>query len=85
MTSHIEWLTLKSFLTTISYYRHPDVDQRPCFGEIVQQLQKPDFHILKWSAEDVNAHGQEVRKLGAPSHLGKELYEDLQRTYLQKK
>ena len=70
------------FTSYFHLYRHPEADQRPNFGDIVQQLQKPDFHILKWSAEDKNLCSKEAQTLGSPLHLGKELYKDQQGLYL---
>ena len=58
------------------------MDKRPTFSDIMQELQKSDFHILKWPVEDVNKYSPEARMLGSPLHLGKELYGDLQTTYL---
>ena len=62
--------------------RHPDSNERPTFGDIMQELQKSDFHIVKWSEEDIKTYSQKTRTLGAPLQLGKELYTDLQATYL---
>ena len=51
----------------------------------MQELQKSDFHILKWSTDDMSAYSPELRTLGSPLELGKELYKDLQTTYHSKR
>ena len=68
----------------IFLYRHPTADDRPTFSEITQGLLKSDFHLLKWSEEDISTHSKEVRTLGARLQLGRALYTELQRTYLTK-
>ena len=62
--------------------RHPNMEDRPVMCEILQQLQKPDFHILKWTKEDKEKYSEEARTLGAPLDCGHELYKDLQTIYL---
>jgi hypothetical protein len=62
--------------------RNPNVEERICFCEIIQQLQKSDYELLKWSTEDVNTYSKGSRTIGAPLELGKELFVDLQNTYV---
>jgi hypothetical protein len=63
-------------------FRNPKADGRPTFSDITQGLLKSDFFLLKWSAEDIRAHTKETRTVGAPLELGRELYEELQSTYV---
>ena len=65
--------------------RNPNVDERPTFCDIMQELQKSDFHILKWSTDDMSAYSPELLTLGSPLELGKGLYKDLQTIYLSKR
>ena len=66
------------------FSRNPSADDRPSICNIIQDLQRSDFHLLKWNAEDVNAYSKEMRTIGAPLELGEELYMDLQYTYVTK-
>lgn len=63
-------------------YRNPNTENRPNFCDITQLLQRSDFHILKWSADDINLYGKEIRTIGCPLQLSKELYQELQNTYV---
>ena len=38
------------------------------------ELQRPDFKLLTWMAEDVAAYTEEARTLGAPLETGEQLY-----------
>ncbi|CAI8017965.1 Ephrin type-A receptor 8 (Fragment) [Geodia barretti] len=60
---------------------NPESDSRPTFPEIQVELQRPDFKLLTWTAEDVAAYTEEARTLGAPLEVGNELYIDIQKTY----
>ena len=67
---------------TLYMYRHPNAEERLIFCDIIQQLQRSDFHILKWSAEDTNKYSKETRTIGSPLDSGKELFKELQHTYI---
>ena len=58
------------------------MEKRLTFCEIIQQLQKSDYHILKWTAEDIKKYNQEARSVGSPLECSQELYKDLQQTYI---
>ena len=62
--------------------RNPEPESRPTFPDILTVLQRPDFKLLTWTAEDVVAYTEEARTLGAPLEAGEELYTDIQRTYV---
>ena len=64
--------------------RHPNVEGRPIICEIVQQLQVPDYYVMRWSEEDMKMYSSEARTVGAPLESGHELYKDLQKIYLAK-
>ena len=57
-------------------------ESRPLFPDILMELQRPDFKLLKWTAEDVSAYSEQARTLGAPLEAGEELYQELQKTYV---
>ena len=52
------------------------------FGAMVLELQHPDFKLLTWTAEDVAAHNEQARTLGAPLEAGENLYTDIQKRYV---
>ncbi len=64
--------------------RHPNVETRISFNDVVHNLQKSDYSILKWKPEDLETYSQETRAIGSPLELGQELYKDLQHVYLAK-
>ena len=63
-------------ISTFYIIRHPTVEKRLTFCEIIQQLQKSGYHILKWTAEDIKKYNQEARSVGSPLECGQELYKD---------
>ena len=65
------------------YGRNPESESRPTFPDIQTVIQRPDFKLLTWTAEDVAAYTEEARTLGAPLEAGKELYTDIHNTYVQ--
>ena len=62
--------------------RNPEPESRPAFPDIQTVLQRPDFKLLTWTAEDVAAYAKEARTLGAPLEAGEELYTDIQNCYI---
>ena len=52
-------------------------DARPAFSDILLELQRPDFKLLSWTAEDVSIYTEQARTLGAPLEAGEELFSDL--------
>ena len=62
-------------------YRNPVPELRPSFGAMVLELQHPDFKLLIWTSEDVAAHTEQARTLGAPLEAGENLYADIQHIY----
>ena len=53
--------------------------------DITAQLQKPDYHVLKWN-EDAGtpscSSSNEAKVIGASIEGGYHLYQDLQNTYI---
>ncbi len=62
--------------------RHPQPESRPAFTNILTSLQRPDYQLLKWRAEDVVAEAAKL--LGASLEEGEGLYTELQKTYVEK-
>ena len=54
---------------------------RPEFPDILLDLMRPDFKLLTWTSEDVAAHTEQARTLGAPLEAGENLYAELQKRY----
>ena len=64
------------------HYRNPEPNLRPDICETVVALQQPDFHILKWTQDDLaTCNSEKAKVIGSPLEEGYCLYQDLQRTY----
>jgi len=63
------------------FFRNADKSSRPDFAEVVQALSSPVTDLLSWSEEDLRVHPQ-AAVLGAPLEAGKDLYPELQGTYM---
>ena len=63
------------------FTRNADRPSRPDFAELVRVLSSPVTDLLSWSEEDMRVHPQ-AAVLGAPLEAGKDLYPELQRTYM---
>ena len=62
-------------------YRHFDAKSRPKFVDVIKVLNQPDFKLLKWSPEDLEAYSEEMRTVGSGLENGMALYTKLQQTY----
>ena len=62
--------------------RNPDPRSRPQFGQIVNILAGNSEYLLGWSDEDKQICSKEAMTLGAPLESVKDLYYDLQSTYV---
>ena len=62
-------------------FRNADKPSRPDFAELVRALSSPVTDLLSWSEEDMRVHPQ-AAVLGAPLEAGKDLYPELQGTYM---
>lgn len=62
-------------------FRHDDADSRPKFVDILKLLNQPEFKVLTWSPEDLEAYDDEARRIGSSINNGINLYTDLQYTY----
>ena len=62
-------------------FRHPETSSRPTFTQLLQALSSTITKLLSWSEEDMRVHPQ-AAVLGAPLEAGKDLYPELQGTYL---
>jgi len=61
--------------------RHPQPESRPTFTDTVALLQRPDFQLLRWSAEDEVAYSEKARTLGGSMVDGNELFTELQEMF----
>ena len=68
-------------LVSVNTCRNTEKASRPAFAEIVQTLSSPVPDLLNWTEEDKRVHPQAV-VLGAPLEAGKDLYPELQETYI---
>ena len=55
---------------------------RPAAPDIAVGLQRPDYQILKWSADEIARYDVATRTLGSPLTKGCSLHLNLQRKYL---
>ena len=62
--------------------RHPTASERPSTSELLKELTKKESSLLQWREEDSQCHPQ-ASLLGAELSAGKDLYTELQNTYLQ--
>ena len=62
--------------------RNADKPSRPDFTEVVHALFSPVTDLLSWSEKDMRVH-QQAAVLGATLEVGKDLYLELQETYMQ--
>ncbi|KAL5473077.1 hypothetical protein EMCRGX_G027518 [Ephydatia muelleri] len=60
---------------------HPSKSERPIFASVRQNLSLSDNKLLNWSPEDRGSHSQ-ANVLGAPLECGQNLYQDLQKKYV---
>ena len=63
--------------------RHPDASGRPQFAQLLQVLSRPEHELLSIPEEEGRVHPQ-ATLLGAPLEAGKQLYLELQNTYIKK-
>ena len=61
--------------------RHPEASSRPSFSHLLRALSQPETELLSWSEEDIRVHPQ-AAMLGTPLEAGKDLYIELQNTYI---
>ena len=70
-----------TFVAVSYLIRNADKPSRPDFTEVVRVLSSPVTDLLSWSEEDMRVHPQ-AAVLGAPLEAGKDLYPELQGTYM---
>ena len=63
-------------------FRNADKSGRPQFREIVETLSQPESLLLHIPEEVTRGHPQ-ASVLGAPLEAGRNLYTELQNTYMQ--
>ena len=64
-------------------YRQPESAHRPTFPQLVELLSRADFELFGWEEEDLrNNDPMQVKTIGAPLETAKNLYPDLQRSYI---
>ena len=75
---------VKSIIIIISciLHRHPDRSSRPTFPQLVEMLSRADFELFVWEEEDLRNSDPQVKLIGAPLEVAKNLYHELQRVYL---
>ena len=64
------------------FHRNPKPVNRPTFNAIRCILKQPKECVLKWSWDDQDVH-ENAATLGADLEIGKLLYTDLQKAYVE--
>lgn len=64
-------------------HRHSDTDSRLTFVDAIKLLNQPDFKLLRWSPEDLEAYSEEARTISSSVSTGRYLFTELQKTYLE--
>ena len=62
--------------------RQPESNLRPTFLQLVELLSRTDFELFAWNDEDLIDCDPQVKVIGAPLDVAKNLYPELQRSYL---
>ena len=62
--------------------RQPESIRRPTFPQLVELLSRADFELFVWEEEDLRNSDPQVKVIGAPLETAKDLYLELQRTYM---
>ena len=73
----------KDLITTLIFLRQPESSDRPTFPQLVELLSRADFELFGWEEEDLrNSDPMQVKTIGAPLETAKNLYPDLQKSYI---
>ena len=62
--------------------RQPESSYRPTFPQLLELLSRADFELFAWEEEDVKDCNPQVKTIGAPLEIAKNLYLELQATYV---
>ena len=62
-------------------FRQPESSLRPTFPQLVELLSRTDFELFVWEEEDLIGSDPQVKMIGAPLEVAKNLYPELQRSY----
>ena len=62
--------------------RLAESSHRPTFPQLVELLSRTDFELFVWEEEDLRSSDPQVKVIGAPLETAKNLYPELQRSYL---
>ena len=65
-------------------HRHRECSRRPTFPQLVELLSRTDFELFVWEEEDLIGSDPQVKVIGAPLEVAKNLYPELQGSYLKK-
>ena len=69
---------------TMFIHRNREYSRRPTFPQLVELLSRTDFELFVWEEEDLIGSDPQVKVIGAPLDVAKNLYPELQRSYLKK-
>lgn len=70
------------FVRVCAHCRHPQAHLRPDFSDVRAALRQSQTNVLEWASEDIDEDPLSLH-LGAPLIHGKNLFMDLQSTYIQ--
>ena len=63
------------------FLRQPESSCRPTFLQLVELLSRTDFELFAWDYEDLIDCDPQVKVIGVPLDVAKNLYPELQRSY----
>ena len=70
-------------IVTLFCCRQPESSQRPTFPQLVELLSRADYELFMWEEADLKRmNNPQVKEIGAPLDTAKELYQDLQKSYM---
>ena len=65
----------------INSFRKPESARRPKFSQLVEMLSRADFELFAWEEDDTKTSDPQVKVIGAPLDVARNLYQELQRSY----
>ena len=71
------------YILHLCHNRQPESYRRPTFPQLVELLSRAVFELFAWEEEDLKERDPlQIKTIGAPLETAKNLYLDLQMTYI---
>ena len=72
-----------SIFCVLTHFRKPESARRPKFSQLVEMLSRADFELFTWEEDDTKTSDPRVKVIGAPLDVARNLYQELQRSYVK--